>query len=155
MPIRTVKPSGYQEFTANGTFNVPAGVSVVYVSGCAAGGGAQYDGSNAPGPGGAGQSIVRKPMAVTPGSALPVVIGSGGATGSAGGGAGGNTTFNGLTLFGGTGGTPNASGYGGSIGMPSAFGTGTGSTARGYGAGGGCVNNSPAAGAAGYLLIEW
>lgn len=154
MPIRTVKPSGFQEFTASGTFTVPAGVQLVYVSGCAAGGGGSYDGTNAPGNGGAGQSVVRKPMTVIPGAALPVVIGAGGNAGASGG-TGGNTTFNGLTLFGGTGGFPNATGFNGGIGLPSAFGTGTAGASRGYGSGGGCTSSAASAGGPGYLLIEW
>lgn len=152
MPVTNTRPTGAQEFTASGNFTVPGGVTRVFVSGCGGGGGSVYDGVNAPGAGGAGRSVVRKPMAVTPGAVLPVVIGAAGAVAS----AGGATTFNGLSLNGGSAGTSWASGSASQLGQPSAFGSGTTGLGNGYGVGGGCIAaGSQSTGTAGYLLIEW
>lgn len=104
------------KFTANGSLVVPAGVTTLYVSGCAggSGGGGGASGSLGFGAGGgggsAGQNIIRQAFSVTPGQTLAVVIGAGGpgaAAAAAGNGnnstAGGNTTIValGLTLTGG------------------------------------------------------
>ena len=70
-----------ETFTANGTFNVPAGVSSVTVEcigGGGAGGGSTYNGNCKAG-GGAGGSYIKKTnLSVTPGGTLAVVVGAGG-----------------------------------------------------------------------------
>ncbi|KKY04107.1 tail protein [Xanthomonas citri pv. fuscans] len=119
--------SGCARFEASGNFVVPAGVTAIYVSACAGGGGGGGGGTRAEksngsgtytatggGGGGAGQSIQRVRFAVTPGSALAIVIGAGGAAGAgsrtdgaagAAGGAGGATVVGSLaSLSGGQGG---------------------------------------------------
>ena len=73
----TVGKSRGQEFTATGTFNVPANVSLVWLTAVAPGGGgggsnnanAGYPGG---GGGGSGQAIVRWPMKVTAGGTVSV-----------------------------------------------------------------------------------
>lgn len=131
-----VDPSsgGLQRFTASGTFVVPDGVSLVYVSGAGGGGGggggagsSNGDYSGGGGGGGAGRSTVKQAIAVTPGQSIPVTIGAAGTAGSGsifsatGGGSGSATTFGSLlTLAGGAGGGGgNAStGGGGAGGAP-------------------------------------
>jgi hypothetical protein len=64
-----------QVFTTSGTFTVPAGVSQVFLSGCAAGaGGAGIWGAS----GGAGESVMLFPVTVSPGEVITVTIGVGG-----------------------------------------------------------------------------
>ena len=117
-----------QLFTSSGTYTVPAGVSTIYISGVAAGGngGAGGAGSGnstgygggAGGGGGAGDSVVKQPFSVTPGTVLTVTIGAHGV----------NTTVSGtgvsLTL------TPGGDGAAGSASSGSVGGAG--------GNGGGC-----------------
>ena len=100
---------GVQRFTTNGTFTVPAGVSVIYVSGVAGGGGGGSGaGSNASAVGGGGAGggngdyIISVPYAVTPGQAIPITIGGGGSGGAAAGWgtAGNNGTAGGNTVIG-------------------------------------------------------
>lgn len=127
-------------YTSNGSFTVPAGVTQIWVSGCAGGGGggggAGANGSAATsaggGGGGAGQSIIRVPYTVTPGQSISITIGAGGTVGAGGangannggaGGAGGNTVVGSLvTLTGGSGGgggiSSGASGGSGGTGFP-------------------------------------
>ncbi len=62
--------SRVQQFTADGTFNVPASVSCVLLSMIGGGGG----GDNPSG--GAGGTCVRMPLKVTPGGTLAIVIGA-------------------------------------------------------------------------------
>ncbi len=91
---------GIQLFTSNGTFNVPAGITKVYltmVGGGGGGGGVQGSGTeSAAGGGGAGESVVNLPYTVTPAAALAVVVGAGGAggVGVADGADGADSTFN-------------------------------------------------------------
>lgn len=125
---------GLQRFTASGTFVVPAGVTTVYVSGCAGGGGGGGGaGSSSPanpgggGGGGAGRSTIKEPISVTQGQSIAVSIGAGG-NGGAGstangsnGAAGGATSFGTLlTLAGGGagGGGSGSTGSGGAGGSP-------------------------------------
>lgn len=114
-----VSASNIARFTASGTYIVPAGVTTIYVSGCAGGGGGGGGGSNNTGNaagsggsgGGAGQSIIRQLFTVTPGTIIAITIGSGGSGGGGGGQGsdsatngtdGGNTVIGGLiTLTGG------------------------------------------------------
>ena len=101
-----------QIFTTSGTFTVPAGVTRIYVSGCAAGGGgSSYFGAA----GGGGESVTRFPIDVTAGESIAITIGTGGLgntnimstysgtpSGSFSGAPGGNTTIGSyLTLKGG------------------------------------------------------
>jgi hypothetical protein len=108
---------GIARFISSGMFTVPAGVTTLYVSACAAGAGAAGGGGSTNqlgvggggAGGGAGQSIIRQPFAVTPFQVIPVTIPSGGTGGTFGspaqnggqGGAGGNTVIGSLiTLLG-------------------------------------------------------
>lgn len=110
-------------YTASGSFTVPPGVEVIYLSGCGAGAGGGAGGGSGGGAGtnigggggggGAGQSIRRVPFSVTPGQILGVTIGTSGAAGSASssgasgtsGGDGSSTSLGSLvTLAGGNGG---------------------------------------------------
>ncbi|MBS1596113.1 MAG: collagen-like protein [Bacteroidetes bacterium] len=84
------------------TWNVPAGVSLVYVKLWGAGGGSAY--STGDGPGGGG-GFVSGYLPVTPGSTLTLIVGQGGYAGGTGGGA----AYGG----GGTGTTSNSGGGGG------------------------------------------
>ena len=105
-----------EEFTASGTFNVPAGVTLVWITGCGAGGGGGAGYSNSVGHGGggggAGEHAIRHPVHVTPSAAISVTIGAGGAGGVAtgststttSGGDGGDTLFGTLARLQGGGG---------------------------------------------------
>lgn len=117
--------SDMQVFAASGTWNVPAGVSkcrVTVIGGGGGGGSGWSDGNgNISGAGGAGGGSVVAIVAVTPGQAMPIVVGAGGAGGarnSGGGapptaGAGGTSSAMGVSAAGG-GGSNNGSGPGGS-----------------------------------------
>lgn len=76
------RPNKHQLFTASGTFNVPAGVSVVFVTGTGAGCGGM--GAGGCGGGGSGSYCVRYPVPVTPGGTLSITIGAAGAPGAVG-----------------------------------------------------------------------
>lgn len=118
--VQTTVKGRLQLFTASGNFTVPAGVTKLYLSGCAAGGGGGGGAGyvSAGGGGGAGgspgQVALKQEVTVVPGNTYAVVIGAagafgtGGASGAAGGAGtqGGSTTFGGslLTLVGGSGG---------------------------------------------------
>ncbi|WP_166359275.1 hypothetical protein [Pseudomonas akapageensis] len=88
--LTQLKNCGSQMFSANGTFNVPAGVTSVYVTLCGGGGGgaAYFDVSSAGGGGGGGASGLRVPIAVTPLAAITVTVGGAGTGGQAAGAAG-------------------------------------------------------------------
>lgn len=131
---------GIARFTAGGVFVVPQNVTVIYVSAVGGGGGGGGSGDNnlGNGPtgscgagGGAGQSVVRLPVSVTPGASLTVVVGIGGIGGTGatqglnnatGGGSGGTTSLGGalVSLNGGSSGasgeSANASGRSGPLG---------------------------------------
>lgn len=74
---------GLQTFTSNGTFTVPAGVTTVWVT-AVGGGGSGSTGSSTTDPsdrghgGGAGGMAYRTPISVTPGTNIPVTVGTGG-----------------------------------------------------------------------------
>ncbi|MEB2511334.1 hypothetical protein SB385_16550 [Burkholderia multivorans] len=118
---------GILRSTTAGSMTVPTGVTTIYVSGVAPGAGGGSGGSasgtngvgGGGGGGGAGQSLIRQPYTVVPGSTITWTMGTAGtgaaavATGSgSAGGSGGNivisgTGFNGgtaVTLTGGSGG---------------------------------------------------
>lgn len=132
------------EFTADGTWNKPSGVSMVAVQmwGAGGGGGASQDtGFNGGGGGGGGEYVFRVMDAADVGSSVSVVVGAGGAGASAGGetgGDGGDSQFGDLLARGGVGGGVGGSGgNGGGIGI-SHLGGGKGdTTAAEYGGGGG------------------
>ncbi|WP_235898784.1 hypothetical protein [Yersinia alsatica] len=97
-------PHGLSRLTSSGSFTVPAGVTQIWVSGCAAGGGGGSSlstnsssfvtgGSG----GGAGQPVIRFPITVTPGQIIPVTIGTGGTGATA---ATNNATAGGNTQLG-------------------------------------------------------
>lgn len=107
--------TGFATLTTSGSFTVPAGVTELCISAVAGGGGGGSGGGGdssffggGGGSGGAGESIVKRKFAVTPGTVINITIGSGGAgsiastaTGSAPT-AGGNTVIGSLiTLHGG------------------------------------------------------
>jgi hypothetical protein len=118
-----VASKGVQRFTTNGSFTVPAGVTTIYVSGCAGGGGggggggtsgqSSYVGGGGGGGGGSGQSIIQQAYSVTPGQVIPITVGGAGTggtgssssnTGGSNGGFGGNTIIGTLITLGGGGG---------------------------------------------------
>jgi len=90
------------------TFNVPANVSLVYVTLQAAGGAGSKTGGQAGG-GGAGELIRRRPYKVTPGGTVAGSVGAGII------GTGQNSTFGTLTANGGVGPTTGVGGKGGGI----------------------------------------
>ena len=107
--------TGFATLTTSGSFTVPAGVTELCISAVAGGGGGGSGGGGdssffggGGGSGGAGESIVKRKFAVTPGTVINITIGSGGvgsiastATGFAPT-AGGNTVIGSLiTLHGG------------------------------------------------------
>ena len=66
------------QFTANGTFTVPAGVNVIYVTAISAGGdGGSGSGAYAGGGGACGNFVIRLPLFVTPGQQLTITVGNG------------------------------------------------------------------------------
>lgn len=81
--------SGVSEFTANGSFVTPPGVTHVMVEawGGGGGGGAESDcaSGGAGGGGGGSGGYVRGVVTVTPGQAYDVIVGSGGAASASGG----------------------------------------------------------------------
>ena len=147
--LPSLSPHGFQAFTGNGTFTVPAGVTnirrVIVVN---AGAGGGY---NAGGAGGGGAVAVFENIATSPGNTFPVVIGTGGTAGTSGtpqGGSGGLSTFggNGQTApaVGGLGGsgTTGGNGGGGIYGVNGvATAGGTGNSGGGGGGGGGDVSS--------------
>lgn len=145
-----VSPHGFSRFTSSGIFTVPAGVTQIFVSGCAAGGGggsslATNSSSFVTGGsgGGAGQPALNVPITVTPGQVIPITIGTGGtgatpATNNAT--AGGNTQLGaGGSLMNLGGGSPGLIG-GGGTGFPGDYGGPAGGS--GYPAGGPAQNTT-------------
>jgi hypothetical protein len=155
-----------QLFTASGTFNVPAGVTGVWVSGVGAGGGGscRNAAATAGGGGGGGEYVIGFPVNVTSSGTVTVTIGAGG-PGAAGGAAaagtdGGASSFgSSISIAGGKAGT--SAGVGGAGGGPKAGTGGAGSGAVGLsgtqesplhfggGGGGGGGNTTTTAGGAG------
>ena len=97
------------QYTANGTFTVPTGVTAVEVVAVGGGGGGGGGNRTAAGGGGAGGQVVRRQVNVTPGTTYNIQIGAGGHGGQGAivsatddvntqpGGVGGTTTFGGST----------------------------------------------------------
>lgn len=97
-----------QEFTASGTFVVPAGVTSVWVTMCGGGGSGAVrtnTASAAATGGGSGFFVIQRPVSVTSGASITVTIGAGGTAvstnGALNGNAGGDTSFGSLTVSGG------------------------------------------------------
>lgn len=151
-----------QLFTSSGTFVAPAGITKVFLTGSAPGGGGPGGiggggtGNVAGGPS-AGEYVTRLPFTVIPGNSYTVTIGSPGVGGTGGtstdgtdGTDGGNVVFDTITLIGGKKGTKSAPG----INTPRSFnahatnGTpGTGIQAGGNGGNAGVFNvNGPGGG---------
>ena len=86
-PVTGLQPSGYKNFTANGTWVVPDGVTLisVIVVGGGGGGGAGYDDTSndrgASGGGGGAGGYVSCDVSVTPGQSISVTVGIGGVAG--------------------------------------------------------------------------
>lgn len=123
-PASTVPDAGVRiaRYTQNGTFEVPEGISTVYVTMCGGGGGGSGGNDStwdSPGysghPGGGSWMLVRFPVQVTPGSSVPVIVGKGGdggtkdsvsgyGTNAGAGGDGEDSSFGQLIVHGGKGG---------------------------------------------------
>lgn len=73
--------SGYEEFTASGSFTVPEDVTSINIAVIGGGGGGNINGYG----GGGGGGYAYGTFAVTPGANISVTIGAGGGTGAAGG----------------------------------------------------------------------
>ncbi len=86
-------------YEANATFTVPAGVGYVRATMIGGGGGGGSSGGSGFSCGGGAGAFIMKWVAVTPGAAMPVVVGQGGAgqTGVGAGSPGTDSTFGGLT----------------------------------------------------------
>lgn len=186
IPIPT---PGSQSYTTPGTYSwtVPVGVTrvTVYMVGGGGGGGGSNVSTGASATAGGGGGSVISQLPVTPGASMTVVVGSGGGagpvapqtgTGIAGNGTGtngGNSTFGGLTAYGGvagglgTGGTGGVgSGYGGD-GETGIYISGGGVTPKGghgglggttYGKGGdGAMSGGyvGSVGKSGKVIIQW
>jgi hypothetical protein len=144
--LKTVNRSSTssQLFTSSGTFNVPAGVTQIYVQLVGAGGGSAYCSSNCGGGGGGG--FVSGMLPVTSGEALTITVGSGGysqssGSGTGGGGGGGSAIYRSGTMLcaagGGGGGSYNDKGDYGGGGGSSGFGTSINGGNSSYSSGGG------------------
>ena len=109
-------------FLAPGTWIVPGGVTRVKARLWGGGGGGGGCAANNGGSSGGGGGYAEGFITVTPGAAMPVVVGAGGlagGTGGANGGSGGTSTFGSLVATGGGGGA-------GNNGTPGVGGVGTG-----------------------------
>lgn len=106
-------------FTSSGTFVAPAGVTKVYLSmvGGGGGGGGSASANEGGGGGGGGGSIINYPFTVIPGNSYTVTIGAGGSGGDTSPSAGNNgsaTSFDTVSVPGGSGGASSSTGSGGS-----------------------------------------
>jgi len=173
--------TGKQEFSASGTFTVPAGINYVLVEMWGGGGGGNAYYVPASQKGGGGGGYIRATVPVTPGQSIPVTVGLGGAgnKGSGSGATGGASTFGNTLLVakGGTGGlipyhggTP---GVGGSVtGGILSFPGFNGSSPAGGSSGSGMIYSGPMApvygnggngageyvgedGQPGYVIVRW
>ena len=149
----TITTSGNMKihtFTSNGTFQITAGIGVLnslLVGGGGGGGNAGYYAS-----GGGGGGVLSTSSTIAPAGSYPIVVGGGGSAGGLGS-QGGNSTFNGLTAFGGGGGstaTITASGtQNGGSGAGGTSGTGPGTGVAGQGNAGGAGTSGSGGGGGG------
>lgn len=149
---KQVTQHGISRHTTAGSFTVPAGVTTIYVSGCAGGGGGggsastSSSSSGGGGGGGAGESIVRVPFTVTPGQVLAISIGGAGTGGALGvsGLPGGTTALGSLVTL-----NPGLGGLSGGAASATASNGGTGASGFPGGSYGGDAGTSQPSGAAG------
>jgi hypothetical protein len=153
-----------QEFSASGTFNVPAGISLVWVSLWGAGGASSGSGVRG---GCGGSGCIRMPFAVTPSGTVTVTVGEAGA------GAGPDSSFGALVAPGGAAGgggttaeypaaTESPAPYmegvvvRGGAGLPSSSASAQGQGGSGaFGAEWGRGGGSNGAASDGYCIVEW
>jgi len=166
-PVSSSPQLAVAQFTASGSWTVPAGVTeaeVVLIGG--GGAGAGITGSNYGGSGGCAGQITYSVVATTPGDTLTITIGAGGASNTQD--AGGASTCTGATTAnGGAGGLGNpdiysiaggnGGGYGGGQGGVSGTTGPTAGSSPGAGGGGGFmgIEQAGAAGADGYCEIRY
>ncbi|HSW62238.1 MAG TPA: hypothetical protein VLH56_02810 [Dissulfurispiraceae bacterium] len=158
----SVEAHGRRVFTASGTFNVPAGVRTVWVSGAGGGGGGGGGGCGVDGGvsfggtgGGPASSGIGTVLTVTPGDAITVTVaaavsgGSGGTSGGAGaaGTAGGTTSFGGLVSWAGGAAGAGGANYAGSGNFQGYYGLSGNSNIFGGGGSGGCGAQTASIGA--------
>jgi len=143
--LHTRETHGVQRFTAGGTWTAPHGVTTAWITGVGGGGGggASVDTNGAGGSSGVG--TIREKVAVVPGTAYTVTVGTAGAAGVGGaGGTGGTTSVGALvSLAGGNGGGVGSGsiGLGGaSAGAFSSPGSASPGAVSGYGNGGSGIN---------------
>lgn len=125
LPVTGV--GGFQAFASNGSFTAPASRIYYEIWGASGGGGGAGGGASCA-TGGAGSGYTSGVMVVTPGAALPVVVGVAGSGGSGGSGADGTagtaSTFNGKSAGGGMGGKGSVSGAASATGINPGSGSG-------------------------------
>ena len=143
-----------QTFTANTSWTVPEGASLLTVLVVGAGGGGGFNGG---GGGGGGNAVLNTNYSVTPGQIIPVTVGLGGtgATYISGATGGASSAFGAVTATGGTRGLDN-DGSGGSSG---GFAGGPGNVSFGGGGGAGAGGTGFSAvtngnGGVGYLYLD-
>lgn len=107
--IEPSAPTSIHVFTSNGTFNVPSGITKVYLTMIGGGGGGGGGGAaaNAGGGGSGGAMVINRPYTVTPSTGYSVTVGAGGTGGAnqnVDGGTGGTSSFDALSVVGGNGG---------------------------------------------------
>jgi len=114
--------AGFQLFTANGLFYIPAGVTTVQVSLVGGGGGGGGGGDGGAGGGGSGAHAIKVRIPVTPAGINTVVVGAAGSAGgvNANGGDGGLSSYGGdsgmkIKAHGGSGGKSYANGGAGGL----------------------------------------
>lgn len=182
--VNKAGPHGKQLFKNSGTFNVPLGITRVWVSMSGGGGGGSYGSSG--GSGGGGADAIMDSVVTVYSSSYTITIGAGGLAGTSANHNGGNTSFGNLIITnGGNGGTSSGGGQAGGTGGVnglignccasqaggpgggSLFGCGgggavytqDGGNGSGYGAGGGggdsAYGSNGGSGSPGFVLIEW
>lgn len=134
--IEPSAPTDSRMFTVSGTFDVPLGITKVYLTMIGGGGGGTGSltgGSSSGGGGGAGAYKINHPFAVTPGGTYTVTVGAGGAGGAVNnnGGTGGATSFDSVSVAGGQGGQGADGGVGAGTGFNASASVSTASVAGG------------------------
>jgi len=146
-------PHGVQNFTASGTFTVPAGVTAIEVELWAGGSGSWASVSGYAGGGGSGGGYARKRISgLTPGATIAVTVGTGGAAGVSGTtapGPGGASSFG--TYCSATGGVVNPLGNVAAPTLGNLGGVGSGGDLNLYGGDGGCGLNNQTIGGNTYI----